>query len=135
MKPFKGLVIRAGNELPRVVAFTTFEQVQEAVEGYVDRIEVPASIRKGLKIGRVDMLINEDGKLTLPVNAEATKLMADGLFWGDHVCGTVVLAGERNNAWQDVPDELVEAVLGRAKALGFPGVIDADGVGVVVTDW
>ena len=136
MKPFKGLVIKAGGDPPTVRTFATFEEVQAAVEGDVQHHDLPDSIRTTLKIGSVDALFNEDGKLTLPFNPEATKLLADNLFWGDYVCGTVILAGERNGAWRDVPEPLVEAVMRRAQALSFPGGgLDADAVGVVITDW
>ena len=128
MKQFKGLVIKPGGEPPQVEIFTTFEQVQRTVEGFVDRIELGIDV-----FGSVDVLVNEDGKQTLPINVEATKLLANRLFWGDFVCGTVVVAGEKNGEWRDVPHELVQAVQGKAHTLMFPGTLGGDGVGVVIT--
>lgn len=117
MKPFKGLVIKPDSSKPEVVEFTTFEQVQEAVGGTVTHMPLHDHIREQLKIGLVDVLLNDEGKDVLPVNAEVTKLNAEGLFWGDYICGPAVLCGERNGGWLDVPAKLVQAVLGRYSAL------------------
>jgi hypothetical protein len=135
MKPFKGLVIKPGSAPPELRTFTTFEQIQQAVEGLVDRIGLREVEEK---FGcQVDVLINDEGKDVLPVNAEATKLLSGSMFWGDYVCGPVVLAGERNGTWIDVPERLAQAIVRRGYALSRERMVEqaeAAGFQVIVME-
>ena len=100
-----GLVIPANEAAPAELQdFPDFEQFQVAVDGWVERIEIPSL--------HICLMVNEEGRWRgKPMNSRAT------LLWWFHVLearqsavivGDVVVVGlaKRNGLPKDVPDEL-----------------------------
>lgn len=132
------LIIHPGGKPPEIKSFDsgdTLSALQEAVGGHIEAIPVPQKLID--HFGRMTAWINDEGKFTKPINVEATKMFSEVLFWGDFVCGTVVVTGDDGQGeTTEVPEEFAKVIMDRAKQFSFPGgqPLDIEGIGISITE-